>query len=101
MNLGNRPIVREVEGGVEIAVRVQPRATRSEVAGPYGDRAVRIRVAAPPVDGAANDELASFVAELFQVSPRKVELVRGHGSRNKQLRLLGVSAPKARRILGL
>jgi len=101
VNHPNRPIVREVEGGVEIAVRVQPRATSSQVAGPYGDRAVRIRIAAPPVDGAANDQLVSFVAELFQVSPRQVELVRGHGSRDKQLRVLGVSAPKARRVLGL
>ncbi|MFW6200270.1 MAG: DUF167 domain-containing protein, partial [Gemmatimonadota bacterium] len=45
------PIVREVDGGVDIVVRVQPRASTSEVAGPYGDRAVKVRVTAPPVDG--------------------------------------------------
>lgn len=95
------PIVREVDGGVEIAVRVQPRAAASEVAGPYGERAVRIRVAAPPVDGAANEELVSFLAGLFERPRRGIELVRGHGSRDKQLRIQGVSLGEARRRLGL
>lgn len=97
----NGPILREVDGGVEVAVRVQPRASASEVAGAYGDRAVKIRVAAPPVDGAANEELLSFLADLFEIPSWGVELVRGHGSRDKQVRVHGVSLPVARRRLGI
>lgn len=94
-------IVREVDRGVEIAVRAQPRARRSEVAGAYGDRAVKIRLAAPPVDGAANEELIGFLADLFDMAPSAVKLVRGHGSRSKVVRLAGVDGATARRRLGL
>lgn len=95
------PIVRDVDGGVEISVRAQPRAHRTEVAGPYGERAVKIRLAAPPVDGAANDELVDFLADLFDAAPSTVTLVRGHGSRTKVVRIPGVDAATARRKLGL
>lgn len=94
-------ILREIDGGVEISVRAQPRASRTEVAGPYGERAVRVRVAAPPVDGAANDELVAFLADLFGVPGRAVEIVRGHGSRSKTVRVLGVDPTRARKALGL
>lgn len=94
-------IVRAVEGGVEIAVRAQPRAQRSEVSGAYGDRAVKIRLAAPPVDGAANQELVEFLADLFGVSKSSVELLRGHGGRSKVVRVLGASEATAREALGL
>lgn len=97
----NHRILREVDDGVVLAVRVQPRASTSEIAGPYGDRALRIRVAAPPVDGAANDELVSFLADLFDLPSRGVNLVRGHGSRDKQVQIRGVSLTAARRRLGL
>lgn len=94
-------ILREADDGVLLSVRVQPRASTSEVSGPYGDRAVKIRVAAPPVDGAANEELIAFLADLFDVPSRGVTLVRGHGSRTKQLQIRGVSMAVARRRLGL
>lgn len=94
-------IVRPVDEGVEIAVRAQPRAHASEVSGPYGDRAVKIRLAAPPVDGAANDELVEFLSDLFGLSRSSVEIVRGHGSRSKVVRLNGVSERVARNRLGL
>ena len=94
-------IVRSVEGGVEISVRAQPRASRTEVAGAYGERAVRIRLAAPPVDGAANEELVAFLAELLGVRSRDVELVRGHGSRSKSVRVARVDPAAVRKALGV
>ena len=94
-------ILRAVEGGVEISVRARPRASRTEVAGAYGRRAVRIRLAAPPVDGAANDELVGFLADLLGVRSRHVELVRGHGSRSKTVRVSGVDPAAARKALGI
>ncbi|MEP7153285.1 MAG: DUF167 domain-containing protein, partial [Nitrospira sp.] len=54
-------------GGVTISVHVQPRASRTESAGIHGD-ALKIRVAAPPADGAANDELCRFIARHCDVS---------------------------------
>lgn len=94
-------IIREVDRGVELAVRAAPRANKTEIAGPYGDRAVKIRLAAPPVDGAANDELVAFLTELFDLPRSAVEIVRGHGGRQKVVRVVGVSAETARERLGL
>lgn len=94
-------ILRKLDDGVAVSVRVQPRASVSEIAGAYGDRAVKIRLAAPPVDGAANDELVSFLADLFDIPRRRVSLERGHGSRDKQVRIRGISVAEARRVFDL
>ena len=67
-----------------LAVIVSPRAKKSRVMGIHGDR-LKISVAAPPADGEANSELLRFVAELFGVAARKVELVNGHSAKRKQL----------------
>ena len=73
-----------------LVVQVQPRAARSEVAGRYGD-AVKIRLAAPPVDGAANEELVRFVAELLKVPKSAVTITAGLTSKRKTLQIVGVS----------
>jgi hypothetical protein len=71
-----------------IAVHVQPRASRTEVAGPHGE-ALKIRLKAPPVGGAANEELVRFVAERLGVSRGDVEIVSGATGRAKRLRISG------------
>lgn len=63
-------------------VRVQPRASRNEIVG-LRDGVVRIRLQAPPVDGAANEALVKFLADEFGVARRHVRVVSGFGSRNK------------------
>ena len=73
-----------------LVVQVQPRASRSEVAGRYGD-AVKIRLAAPPVDGAANEELVRFVAELLKVPKSAVTITAGHTAKRKTLEIAGVT----------
>ena len=92
--------VESVEGGVRLQVRVQPRASRSELAGLYAGR-VRIRLAAPPVDGGANEELERFLARLLSVPRRAVSLTAGHSSRQKTVVVLGVTTADARKALGL
>ncbi len=77
-------------GGVVFGVRVAPRASRSEVVGEH-DETLRVRLAAPPVDGAANDELVKFLARALGVAKSRVEIVGGHTSRAKQVRVAGVS----------
>ena len=69
-----------------LALRVQPRATRDELAGPHGDR-FRVRVAAPPVDGKANAHLLRFLAGCFDVPVADVVLERGETGRDKQVRI--------------
>lgn len=79
-----------------LALHVQPGAKRTEVAGIYGEGAsalLRVRLAAPPVDGKANVELLRFLAGAFGVPLRRVTLVRGESSRQKVVR---ISAPALR-----
>ncbi len=72
---------------------VQPRASKTEVVGRHGD-AIKIRVKAPPVDGAANEELIRFLAKRFKVPRKAVELVSGSSSRHKQIAIEGVTDTK-------
>ena len=69
-----------------LAIHLQPGATRDGLAGTFGER-LRIRVTAPPVDGRANDQLVRFLARLFDVPRVQVELLAGHGSRSKRVRI--------------
>lgn len=92
--------VRAVEGGVEISVRAQPRASRSEVVGLHGAQ-IKIRIAAPPVDGAANTELIKLLAKALGVSRSALRVVRGEGSRSKVVRAEGATVAQTRVALGL
>lgn len=74
---------------VRIDVYVQPRASKSSAVGLH-DGLIKIRLAAPPVDGAANAELVRFVAERLGVSKSKVKIVSGETSRRKRLEIDGV-----------
>ena len=79
-----------VQGGIALAVRVVPRGGRNRVAGVRAD-AIVVRLAAAPVDGAANDELISFLAEIFDRPRRDVTLLAGHHSRQKRVAIAGLS----------
>ncbi len=79
----------ETSGGrvtIVLALHVQPGATRTEVAGRHGE-AIKVRLAAPPVDGKANAELLRFLADAFGAPLRDVMLVRGAASRQKVVRV--------------
>ena len=84
----------------DVAIRLQPRARLDEVVGERGG-AVVVRVAAPPVDGRANEALCRFVAKAAGVAPSKVTIVRGHGSRDKVVRVAGVDEGALRAALGV
>jgi hypothetical protein len=76
--------VRPHPAGAVVAVRAVPGASRAAVMGMRGDE-LRIRVCSPPVDGRANDELRSVLADALSLRPRDVELVSGHTARSKLL----------------
>ena len=79
-------------------MHVQPNAARTEYAGVHGE-ALKFRVAAPPVEGAANEALCAFLAERFGIPRSAVAVRAGHGSRRKRVLLKGVSAKRVRSVL--
>ena len=81
--------------GVELTIRVIPRASRTEFSG-VRDDAVLVRVAAPPVDGAANDAVIDLFAAALRVPRRAVRLVRGGSSRRKRIAIDGVTPDQVR-----
>lgn len=83
--------VRSVARGVRFEVRVQPRASRSEIVGEQ-EGALRVRLAAPPVDGAANDALIELLADLLDVPKRDIRIVTGSTSKRKVIEVDGVTA---------
>ena len=82
--------VTESNGRVRFGVRVQPRASKTEVAGIHGE-ALKIRLAAPPVDGAANEALVEFLSDIFAVARRRVRIVAGETSRSKIVEIEGIT----------
>jgi uncharacterized protein len=75
---------------VRFEVHVQPRAWRSEVVG-VKDGALRVRLAAPPVDGAANEALIELLADVLHVAKRDVRIILGSRSRRKVVEVDGVT----------
>jgi uncharacterized protein (TIGR00251 family) len=86
------------EGGVTFAVRVQPRASKSGVAGEV-DGVLKIRLAAPPVEGQANGELIRLLAELFDAPRRRIAILSGQTSKNKVVSVSGISVDEVERVL--
>lgn len=87
-------------GSVTLEVHAKPRAKKSRVVGVYGE-ALSLAIAAPPVDGAANEEVVRFVAELFGVAKGRVSLVRGASSRLKLLAVAGTTPEAMHQALDL
>ena len=86
--------------GVRLRLRIQPRASREEVAGVSGDT-IRIRLTAPPVDGAANEALVRFLSDRLRVPRSAIELVAGMAGRTKLVAVSGISAAEAAARLGV
>ena len=84
---------------VRFSVRVQPRASKTEVSGVHGD-ALKIRLSAPPVDGAANAALIEFLAELFAVPRRAVMILAGESSRVKIIEIEGITERAVHDVAG-
>jgi uncharacterized protein (TIGR00251 family) len=85
---------RDGGGGAVLEVLVQPRASRSRVGGEHDGR-LKIQLAAPPVDGEANAELLSFLADALRVRRADVVLLAGETGRRKRVRVAGVTAAAA------
>jgi len=82
--------VQESAKGIVFAVKVQPRAPRNAITGAVGE-ALKLAVTAPPVDGRANQAVIEFLAELFEIPRASVTIASGETSRNKVVRIMGLS----------
>jgi len=89
--------VTEGEEGCTFGVHVVPRSRHNAVVGLYGD-ALRVRIKAPPTKGKANRELRTFLAERLGVPTEAVEILSGHTSRHKVVRVRGVRAERVRAL---
>jgi uncharacterized protein (TIGR00251 family) len=84
---------------IRVLVHVQPRASRTEIAGVHG-AALKVRLLAPPVDGAANEALAAFLAKRLAVPRRAVRVVAGATSRTKTVEIEGTTLDAVRALAG-
>jgi uncharacterized protein len=87
------------KGGAPVfAVRVQPRASQTGVAG-HLDGALKVRLAAPPVDNQANEELIRYLSKLFDLPEQQIEIIAGQKSKHKLVRVKGISAEDCEKAL--
>lgn len=85
------PFLRVQPDGVLLSVKLQPRASANEIGEALGNE-LRIKVTAPPVDAAANEALMKLLAQQLHCPRNRVDLVRGHTSRHKTVKLYGLAA---------
>jgi uncharacterized protein (TIGR00251 family) len=91
---------RAADGSVTLTLHIQPGAKQTGFVGPHGE-AMKIRLAAPPVDGKANAALCAFLAAFCGVPKAAVELLSGDTSRAKRVRITAPSAPALERLRAL
>ena len=83
--------LRPQPGGVLIAIKLQPRASANQIGEAFGNE-LRIKVTAPPVEAAANESLVRLLADTLDCPRNRLELIRGHTSRHKTVKVHGLSA---------
>jgi len=83
--------IHESSSGVTFAVKVHPRARKSAITGELGD-ALKVSLTAPPIDGKANEACIEFFANLLKVPRSSITIAAGQSSRNKVIRVTGLSA---------
>jgi uncharacterized protein len=89
---------KQTEISATIAVRIQPRSSKNSV-DRMEDGSLKIRLTAPPVDGAANEALVKFLSDTLAVSKSHIEIVSGHTSREKRVKVVGKSEADVIRLL--
>ncbi len=94
----NLPGNKVPKAPVTLSIRIQPRASKNEIVMMEGG-GLKIRLTAPPVDGAANEALVKFLAGALSIPKSHVEIVSGHTSREKIVRISGINGAEARRLL--
>ncbi len=89
---------KQTEVSATLSVRIQPRASKNSISR-REDGSLKIRLTAPPVDGAANEALVKFLSDILSVSKSQVEIVSGHTSREKRIQIIGMNEDDVIRLL--
>jgi uncharacterized protein (TIGR00251 family) len=92
-------LIQESAAGVTFAVKVHPRARKNAITGESGD-ALKLSLTSPPVEGRANDACIEFFAKLLKVPRSSVTIASGQSSRDKVIRVGGISVEEIRRRMG-
>ena len=95
----SKDLITPTKNGIRLNLRVSPGAKHTSIAGTYGDDAIRLRVAAPPVDGKANTEVEGFLASLLGIPRSEVAVSRGASSRDKVVVVRGLGKAEISRLL--
>ena len=90
--------IKESNQGATFAVKVHPRAKKNAITGEIGD-ALKLSLTTPPIEGRANEACVEFLAKLLKVPRSSVTIASGQSSRNKVIRVMGLSAEEVRRRL--
>ena len=93
-------LVKETADSITFTIRVQPRARRNAIVGELGD-ALKLALIAPPIEGRANEACMDFLAETLDIPRSAVSIIAGQTSRNKVIRVTGITAAQLRERLQL
>ena len=85
------PFLTDTPAGAVLSLRIIPRAAKNAIQGVHGD-ALKIRLCAPPVEGAANSALVEFISDVLSIPRARIQLLSGQTSRNKRVLLAGMKA---------
>jgi uncharacterized protein (TIGR00251 family) len=90
--------VQESSNGVTFTVKIHPRAKKNAITGEFGDT-LKLSLAAPPIDGKANEACIEFFAKLLKVPRSSVTIASGQSNRKKVIRVVGISAAEIRKSI--
>lgn len=93
-------IVEDRKGDVILNVLIQPRSSKTEIAGRHGET-LKIRLTSPPVEGAANEQCRSLLSKVLKVPKKNIEIISGLKSRTKKLKITNISRSDAEKALKL
>ncbi len=91
-------MLKQTDQGVEISLYIQPGASKTELTGEHNGL-LKIKIKAPPVDGKANAEVIEFLSHQLGIPKRQIELLKGDKSRDKKIRVTGISLQQIRKLL--
>ncbi|MEK6590166.1 MAG: DUF167 domain-containing protein [Nitrospinota bacterium] len=94
----NKLRLKEDENNVILGVRVQPRSSKNEVCGVFKDE-IKIKLTSPPIDGEANEGLREFLSDILGISKGQIEIISGHRSKSKLIKIRGVTKERVADLL--
>jgi hypothetical protein len=83
-------VKKQPQDSLTLKVKVEPRSSRSEIVGPYGD-GIKVKLTSPPVEGKANKELIEVLSKELNVRKKDIEIISGQSSKNKIVKIIGLS----------